>query len=565
MIIDSEVALRIALEADSENEHLEFKEARNNYEFEKLASYCVALANEGGGHIILGVTNDRPRTIVGTNAFQNLQDIKAKLFTRLRKRIDVYEIMTAAGRVLVFRSPPSPPGHPLDLDGRYLMRIGEQLTAMTGERLREILLRDRGDLSAEVVHGDPLDMLDYSLIQRFRILAAARCKRRGDASALEQAAALERASAVEMLENVHLLMDGKVTSAALLMLGSERSLSRFLPQSELIFEYRSSDQNIDYQERRAYRRGFLGYMDDIWDDISKRNEIQSFQAGLIRHQIPTFSERSVREAVLNAVCHRSYVDQGSVLVRQFPRRLEVISPGGFPAGVTPANILSMSRPRNRLLHEAMERCGLVERSGQGADLMFREAIKSAKPAPSFEGSDSYTVHLTLNGQVRDAGLLGVLEKIQERVQTDIDLPDLRIVDAVYHNENVPSELVSRVGKLVEQGIVERAARGRLVLARNLYAALGKRGVYTRRKGLTHEREKALLLQHIVENNAEGSPMRDLMEAMPALDRFAINALLDELRAEGKVHPRGQRRAARWFSGPYEEELPLKEKLPKKDG
>jgi ATP-dependent DNA helicase RecG len=559
MIIDSEVALRIALEADSEDEHLEFKEARNNYDFDKLSQYCVALSNEGGGHVILGVTDERPRVIVGTNAFLNVQDIKAKLFNRLRRRIDVYEITTAAGRVLVFRSPPSPPGHPLDLDGRYLMRVGEQLTAMTGERLREILLRDRGDLSSEIVPGNPLDMLDHSLIRRFRGLAVARCRRRGDASALEQAATLESSSDTEMLENVYLLVDGKVTWAALLMLGTERFLSRFLPQSELIFEYRSSDHSIDYQERRAYRRGFIGYMDDIWSDISKRNEIQAFQAGLIRHQIATFSERSVREAILNAVCHRSYVDQGSVLVRQFPRRLEVVSPGGFPAGVTPENILNMSRPRNRLLHEAMERCGLVERSGQGADLMFREAIKSAKPAPSFEGSDTHTVHLTLNGQVRDGGLLSVLEKIQERLQADIDLPDLRIVDAVYYNEAVPAELASRVGRLVEQGIVERAARGRLVLARNLYAALGKRGVYTRRKGLAHEREKALLLQHIVENDAEGSPMRDLMEAMPALDRFAINSLLDELRSDGKVHTRGMRRAARWFAGPYEEELPLKEK------
>lgn len=559
MIIDSEIALRIALQADSEDEHLEFKAARNTYDFHKLADYCAALSNEGGGHIILGVTNDKPREIVGTSAFPDLGDVKTKLLTRLRRRVDVNEITTAAGRVLVFRSSPIPPGHPVDVDGRFLMRVGENLVAMTGDRLREILLQDRGDLSGSTVTGEVTSLLDPTLLQRFSTLSADKCRRRGDASAIEQAIWIERATAPEVLEAAYLTIDGRVTWAALIMMGSERSLGRFLPQAETIFEYRSSGSSVDYQERKAYRRGFLGYMDDIWMDIAKRNEMQSFQSGLLRHQIPTFAERSVREAMLNAICHRSYFDQGSVIVRQFPRRLDVMSPGGFPPGVTPQTILNVSRPRNRLLHEAMERCGLVERSGQGADLMFKEAINAGKPVPSFEGSTEHTVSLTLNGQVRDSSLLTVLQEAQTRLQADIDLPDLRVIDFVFHNEQPPADLLLRVSRLVEQGIIERAGRGKLVLARNLYAAIGRKGAYTRRKGLAHETEKALLLQHITENNAEGSPMRDLVEALPALDRFAINDLLDELRKEGKVHVRGQRRVGKWFAGlsSFEErELPL---------
>ena len=54
---------------EPEGERIEFKSALNNFHFEKLVDYCVALANEGGGKIILGVTDRRPREIVGTNAF----------------------------------------------------------------------------------------------------------------------------------------------------------------------------------------------------------------------------------------------------------------------------------------------------------------------------------------------------------------------------------------------------------------------------------------------------------------------------------------------------------------
>lgn len=57
------------LSTRSEDEHLEFKAAENRYDFEELVEYCVALSNEGGGRIILGVTDKVPRRVVGTKAF----------------------------------------------------------------------------------------------------------------------------------------------------------------------------------------------------------------------------------------------------------------------------------------------------------------------------------------------------------------------------------------------------------------------------------------------------------------------------------------------------------------
>ncbi len=66
-----------------EDEHLEFKEAKNRFDFEELVKYCVALANEGGGKMILEVTNKRPRRVVGCRAFENLERTKAGLTERL--------------------------------------------------------------------------------------------------------------------------------------------------------------------------------------------------------------------------------------------------------------------------------------------------------------------------------------------------------------------------------------------------------------------------------------------------------------------------------------------------
>ena len=121
--------------------------------------------------------------------------------------------------------------------------------------------------------------------------------------------------------------------------------------------------------RDEYREGFLAFFDKLWQTVNLRNDKQHYQEGFVMHAIDTFREGSVREAVLNAVSHRDYRHPGSVFVRQYSRRLEVVSPGGFPAGITPENMIDKQFPRNRRIAESLLRCGLVERSGQLQSLL----------------------------------------------------------------------------------------------------------------------------------------------------------------------------------------------------
>lgn len=90
---------------------------------------------------------------------------------------------------------------------------------------------------------------------------------------------------------------------------------------------------------------------------------------------------------------------------------------------------------------------------------------------------------------------------------------------------------------------------RHILARRLYAALGSKGIYTRRKGLDRDTNKALLLKHIRDNARTGARMAEFRQVLPALSRSEIQVLLRELRAEQAVHNTGRTKAARWFPGP----------------
>ncbi|GBO52889.1 hypothetical protein APA_690 [Pseudanabaena sp. lw0831] len=99
--------------APTETERLEFKEAKQQFNQTKLLKYCVALSNEGGGYIVLGVTDKRPRQVVGSQAWSTaeaLNGIKADIFHKLRFRVDITELQHANGRVLVFDVPPRPVG-----------------------------------------------------------------------------------------------------------------------------------------------------------------------------------------------------------------------------------------------------------------------------------------------------------------------------------------------------------------------------------------------------------------------------------------------------------------------
>lgn len=91
-----------------ETEHLEFKEAKNQFDTTKLMRYYVAIANEGGGSLVLGVTDRLPRRVVNSRAFETpeaLNKIKARIVEKLQLRVEATELFHSNGRVLVFEVP----------------------------------------------------------------------------------------------------------------------------------------------------------------------------------------------------------------------------------------------------------------------------------------------------------------------------------------------------------------------------------------------------------------------------------------------------------------------------
>jgi ATP-dependent DNA helicase RecG len=525
-----------------ESETLEFKEAKSSLDKHTIAKYCAALANELGGFLVLGVTNQPPRSIVGTEAYSDegkLQELKHYLVEQLHLRIEAHAYQTVQGRVLVFQVPSRPLGVPIPYQKTYWMHSGESLTYMTPDHLRRIFNETGPDFSEELNTKASLNDLDPASIERFRSLWMEKSKN-PDLTAL---------SHEQLLHDADLMVNGHITYASLILMGTAKAIGRFLPQAELIYEYRSNPDQIEYQARREYRQGILSYLDEVWKLIEARNEVQHLHVGLFVWQIATLNERVVREAILNAVCHRDYRLPGSVFVKHSPKTLEVISPGGFMPGITPENILEKQSPRNRRLAEAIYKCGFVERSGQGADLMFRFCLQESKAPPSFRGTDDYEVRLALDGHIQDESFLKYLEKVRQELGYQPTLNDLLIFHNVKQEQKIPDKLRPTLQNLIEKGLIERIGQGRgtkYILSKEYYSFIGEKGTYTRKIGLDRETNKKLLLQHIQSNAEDGCPLSELTQVLPHVSSRTLQRLLGELRDEGEIRMVGERKASRWL-------------------
>ncbi len=209
-------------------------------------------------------------------------------------------------------------------------------------------------------------------------------------------------------------------------------------------------------------------------------------------------------------------------------------------------------PRNRRIAEVFVRCGLVERSGQGANRMFEESIKESKRKPDFSGTDEYQVSLTLWGEVQDPRFVSFLAKVGEDTIRSFTTPDYLVLDLIHREQPLPPALRERLPALQDLGIVESQGRGkgvRYLLSRRFYSFIGKKGTYTRKRGLDKETNKALLLRHIEDNKREGSQRQELDQVLPSLSTSTVQRLLRELQAEGRVHYVGRAKAVRWYPGP----------------
>ena len=371
------------MNAARENEHLEFKEAKSQYDTTKLFRYCVALANEGGGKLILGVANETPRKVVGTRAFLNPADIQSRILDKLRCRVEAEEFIHPDGRILIFHVPSRPTGTAYHFEGAYLMRSGEDTVAMSEDRLRQIFDEGKPDwlskLARENCSGDDvvrlLDTQSYFDLLKLPYPA----NREAVLNRFEREGLITRKGITWTISNLAAILFAKRLEE---FAGLGRKAARVV-----VYEGTGKlKTRLDRPGAKGYAVGFEGLLDFI-NGLIPTNEVIG---RALRQEVKMFPEIAVRELVANALIHQDFTETGtSVVVEIYSDRMEISNPGR--SFIPPERFIDEYQSRNERLADLMRRLRICEEKGSGIDKVVQTAEVYQLPAPDFRLGERRTI------------------------------------------------------------------------------------------------------------------------------------------------------------------------------
>lgn len=512
-----------------------------------ILGYVVALCNEGGGSLVIGMTDSYPHKVVGTKQCENgIGQLESDIYRDLVIRPNIYELyedeVTKTGRVLVIRVPPHPTGKVFKFEDVPLMRVGEELKPMDDKTFISIIQEQEPDFSEQICEGLSIDDLDKEAI---RILKEKYSRKQKNLS-------FTSLSDIQALSDLNLIVGEKVTNAAVLLVGRQDVISRIFPQAKVMLEYRNTESQIHFDSRKEFGQPFFLLIDELWKAINNRNGFVPVREGAYIFDIPFFNEEVIREIVNNAFAHRNYRYENEIVIKLYPTKLTIVNGGGLPPGVTLTNLLTVpSTPRNRLLADVLAKTGLVERSGQGIDKIFLRTLSEGKPEPDYAQTDDFSVCVTLSGTIKDPGFALYIQEIQEGLPDDAKLTvfDVMALCEIRDGAQRPSNReIAR--KLEKMGYIEKHGKTNaqfFLLPRRYYELREDSAVYSLKTDWNLIQVWAILCPFLEKyGKARRSEINKLLGDHISDKQF--RKFIRTLKEKGLIRTEGERGQTRYYLG-----------------
>ena len=424
------LALLDRLEIESgdalESHFLDFKRSQGPKEDLKVAcEYACCFANAAGGVLIFGVDD---KAVGREVAIQGVKGHEPDVFRRgiysdtrphIDAEVELLEVPEGTGQLLVIRVQAGISKPYGTAAGVFKQRVDKHCVPLDRSSFLHARVSTGAlDWSGEPAIGVALSDLDPLQIERARQVL------RKKAPSSE----LINLSDPEFLQGLEAVRNGLVTHTGMLLFARRDVLARCCPQAQFHYVLHDSETSVARNDQdRLPLLEAVERMEQIFE--GPLNPEREIEVGLFKLRVPQFPLEGVREAVLNALTHRDYLNPGEVLVRHSKHELVVTSPGGFVAGITPQNILRHEAvPRNRTLANALLKLRLVESSGIGRKRIFRSALIYGKRRPEYS-TDGYSVTLRIFNQGAHDLLAKLIARLDEH-GADVGLDQLLILDAL---------------------------------------------------------------------------------------------------------------------------------------
>ena len=376
-----------------ENQNLEFKEAKQQYDFKKLCNYCVALANEGGGNLLFGISDKFPHSVIGSNACPGTNETAQSLLTALKFRVDVEAVLHPDGRVVVFSIPSRPKGTAYHMEGRYLMRSGEELVAMSEDRLRQIFAEGLADwLEGISINGlspsQVVSLLDTQTYFELRQLAYPTTQD-GVIQRLIQDRLIEADTAGYAIKRAGGLLLAK-------RLSDFADLEAKAPRVIVYKGFSKAATKLEQTETRGYAVGFEGLVHFAMSQLPQNEVIEV----ALREERKLVPDIVIRELVANALVHQDFSISGStVMIEIYENRIEISNPG---EPIIPSErFIDGSQSRNEKFAASARKMKMCEEKGSGIDKVVSSIELFQLPAPEFTTTHGRTVAIVHGHQPFD--------------------------------------------------------------------------------------------------------------------------------------------------------------------
>jgi ATP-dependent DNA helicase RecG len=511
----------------------------------EIAEYAVGIGNAGGGYLIMGVTNKPPRQIqpVSPPPADEIQQIRRSVYDSAQIHIQVENLATPSGNVLIVPIPGRPRGHVFHTrDGKYLIRVGEDLRGMTLQEIDAIRQEAGVELTAQPLSGDWRLLIRAAGMEELRAL-------------MKEAGApadLTRLDDADLLRALGLLTEqGELLLGGLLLVGTSEEIQRRLPHARWQFFRMLSD--TDYEQPDGAYDCLTIALRRLRELVGARNPVVTIPGWLVHPEFPRYPLLALRELLVNALAHRDYTAPGTATVKQYPDRVEISNPGGFLADITPENILHHpSTPRYPALFGALARIRLANAANLGVPRVFRELLSEGKEPPYY-ATTGQTVIVTVKGQDARREFLELV-----RAHPGLNVDDLLIIHFLTRHREITArqaaQLCQRPLEAAREHLARLANQERLVesagpsgrgryyrLTSAAYQQLGQALAYHVDRRLTRENVKARLLATLETRDLTNSQVREITQ----LGREAVKRLMASLRQEGRLQVVGAGRARRW--------------------
>jgi ATP-dependent DNA helicase RecG len=516
---DLQAILQRLQQLPKETEWFEFKEAKQNFDFDDLGKYFSGLSNEANLHgeqagwLVFGV-NDKA-VVVGSQFRPRRADLDslkheiAKQMSNNHSFVEIYELQDAAGRVILFQIPPAPAGMPIAWKGHFYGWDGDSLVALNLGEIEQIRRQHvNEDWSIQIVANASLKDLDPAAIAQAR----ANFKQRQQNSAA--VASVDDWDDTVFLDRAKLTVAGKITRAAVLLLGRPEAAALLSPAVAQI-AWRLEGEEKAYEH---FGPPFLLNVNVVFRRIRNvRFRLQPF-GQLIPVELEKYDAKVVLEALNNCLAHQDYTLQSRVVVTEFPDRLVFENAGTFFEGTIDDYVLSQKTPqhyRNPFLAHAMVNLNMIDTMGYGIQRMFAEQRKRFFPLPDYDLSEPDRVRLVIHGKLLDENYSRILIS-----QADLPLHLVIALDRVQKKLPISDERITELRRLK---LVE-GRKPNLFPASKLAAVVGSKAEYVRYRAFDDAHYKDMIRQCLGEF---GSATR------AEIDRLLQGKLSDFLTEEQK--------------------------------